>query len=42
MKNLFYFLLFISLAAVTTSAQTVGDVSTETMKIEAKPAGGFA
>ena len=42
MKNLFYFLLFILLAVGISSAQTAGNVSSESVKIEAHPAGGFA
>jgi dienelactone hydrolase len=42
MKNLFYFLLFILLAGGISSAQTAGNVSSESVKIEAHPAGGFA
>ena len=42
MKNVFYFLLFILLASGISSAQTVGNVSSESVKIEAQPAKGFA
>jgi dienelactone hydrolase len=42
MKNVFYFLLFILLAPGISSAQTVGNVSSESVKIEAQPAKGFA
>src|SRR4028119_116313 len=42
MKNVFYFLLFILLAPCISPAQTVGNVSTESVKIEAQPAKGFA
>ena len=42
MKIVFYFLLFILLAPGISSAQTVGNVSPEIVKIEAEPAKGFA
>jgi pimeloyl-ACP methyl ester carboxylesterase len=42
MKNAFYFLLFILLAPIISSAQTVGNVSPEIVKIEAQPAKRFA
>ncbi|HEX8564430.1 MAG TPA: hypothetical protein VF648_02090 [Pyrinomonadaceae bacterium] len=42
MKNVFCFLLFILLASGISSAQTVGNVSSESVKIEAQPAKGFA
>ncbi|HEX9961133.1 MAG TPA: hypothetical protein VGB00_09390 [Pyrinomonadaceae bacterium] len=42
MKNVFYFLLFILLAAGISPAQMVGNVSSEIVKIQAQPAEGFA
>ncbi|HEX8248088.1 MAG TPA: hypothetical protein VF599_07950 [Pyrinomonadaceae bacterium] len=42
MKNVFYFLLFVLSAFGICPAQSVGDVSSETVKIEAQPARGFA
>jgi len=42
MKNVFCFLLFILLASGISSAQTVGNISSESVKIEAQPAKGFA
>jgi dienelactone hydrolase len=42
MKNVFYFLLFILLAPCISLAQTVGNISTESVKIEAQPTKGFA
>jgi dienelactone hydrolase len=42
MKNALYFLLIILLAPCISSAQTVGDISSQIVKIEAQPAKGFA
>ncbi|HEX8198651.1 MAG TPA: hypothetical protein VF571_20835 [Pyrinomonadaceae bacterium] len=42
MKNVFYLLLFILLAPCISPAQTVGNASSESVKIEAQPAKGFA
>jgi dienelactone hydrolase len=42
MKHVLYFLLFIFLAPAVSPAQTAGNVSSEAIKVEAKPAGGFA
>ena len=42
MKNVFYFLLFILLVPGISSAQTVGNVSSESIKIEAQPDKDFA
>lgn len=42
MKNVFNFLLLIILAPVISSAQTAGNVSSAIVKIEARPAKGFA
>ncbi|HEX8264962.1 MAG TPA: hypothetical protein VF596_06020 [Pyrinomonadaceae bacterium] len=42
MKNVFCFLLFILLASGISSAQTLGNVSSESVKVEAQPAKGFA
>jgi dienelactone hydrolase len=42
MKNVLYFLLFVLLAPAISPAQTPGNVSPESGKVEAKPAGGFA
>ena len=42
MKNVFYFLLFILLVPSISSSQTLGNDSSESVKIEAQPAKGFA
>ena len=42
MKNILYFLFFILLAPGISSAQTAANVSSDIIKIEAKPAEGFA
>ena len=42
MKKVIYILLFILLAHGISSAQTVGNISSESVKIEAQPAKGFA